>query len=75
MRSLPRLLVRTSLLVCGLALGGCAIMNTSGRKQPIEANGAATMPAANNSVTANAVRTNGTGNSYIGNGAFGEAPP
>lgn len=67
---------RSSLLICGLALGGCAAMNGNGSDQTGMAGNATTQPASpGGAVTAIATQSNGTDNNYIGNGAFGEAPP
>ena len=69
-----RSVVRSFLLICGLALGGCAAMNGTAPDQTGMASNATTQPASGGSaVAASATQSNGTDNSYIGNGAFGEA--
>jgi predicted small secreted protein len=75
MKRSRRLVVVTALVVSGFALAGCGTMSNEAQDNPNRVTGATTSPTAqNNSALPNGASSNGTDNSYIGNGAFSEAP-
>jgi predicted small secreted protein len=75
MKRSRRVVVVTTLVISGFALAGCGTMSNEAQDNSNRVTGATTSPTAqNNSAPPNGASSNGTDNSYIGNGAFGEAP-
>jgi outer membrane murein-binding lipoprotein Lpp len=77
MKASPRLILRTALVACALALAGCATTGNGTQSSSNNGNMPTTMPMASNHDNGMRPDTyaNTDNNSYIGNGAFGQSPP